>query len=37
MNWSVPAMLFSLPALWITFVLLYGSFKVFKWLRTWNP
>jgi hypothetical protein len=37
MRLDIPAMLFSLPALWLTFVLLYGSFKVFTWLRKWNP
>ncbi|MCK5828207.1 hypothetical protein KAH43_06735 [Candidatus Bipolaricaulota bacterium] len=37
MNWSIPALLMSLPVLWLYFVLLYGSFKVFKWLRKWKP
>lgn len=40
MRWSfvsIPALLLSIPMLWLYFVALYASVKVFKWLRTWNP
>jgi len=29
-NWTIRTLLLSLPMLWITFVLLYGSVKAFK-------
>ena len=34
---SIPALVLSLPMLWLLFVLLYASLKVFKWLRNWSP
>jgi len=34
---TIPALLLAIPALWLYFVLLYGSIKVFKWLQKWNP
>jgi len=34
---TVPALLLAIPMLWLLFVMLYASVKVFKWLRTWHP
>jgi hypothetical protein len=34
---TIPALILSIPTLWLFFVMLYASVKVFKWLRTWQP
>jgi hypothetical protein len=34
---TIPALLLAIPFVWLLFVMLYASVKVFKWLRKWNP